>query len=174
MCLRRLSLAPVRFPLRSTGRAAGALLAVPALQASLALLAALPGPARAELPPWVYGEEQRGAPLQAELQVLAVQVSPAGELRAQARLLRIVRQPLPPRLRPGQTIAVAYSLPPARPQGWVGPAPLPRLRAGQRLPAWLAPDPAQAGVYRPAAGGRSFGPSLEAVREPGAAATPQP
>ena len=52
----------------------------------------------------------------------------------------------------------AKRLPPPRPQGWAGPSPLPLLRPGQRLPAWLAPDPP---LFRPAAGGRSFGPSLE-------------
>ena len=127
------------------------------LMAGLAALA-LPAPGRAELPPWVYGQEQRQAPLRAEIQVLRVQLDPGREVQAQVRLITIQRQPLPPRLRPGQTIRVAYTLPPPRPQGWAGPSPLPLLRPGQRLPAWLAPDPP---LFRPAAGGRSFGPSLE-------------
>lgn len=123
----------------------------------------LRAPARAELPPWVYGQEQRQAPLRAEIRVLQVQLDPERQVRARLRLLAIQRQPLPARLRPGQTIVVAYTLPPERPQGWAGPSPLPLLRPGQRLPAWLSPDPVAVALYRPAAGGRSFGPSLEAA-----------
>ena len=144
------------------------------LMAGLAALA-LPAPVRAELPPWVYGQEQRQAPLRAEIQVLQVQLDPERQVRARLRLLAIQRQPLPARLQPGQTIVVAYTLPPARPQGWVGPSPLPLLRPGQRLPAWLAPEPQTAApaaavasdgaLFRPAAGGRSFGPSLEEARQ---------
>ena len=135
----------------------------------------LGAPARAELPPWVYGQEQRQAPLRAEIQVLQVQLDPERQVRARLRLLAIQRQPLPARLRPGQTIVVTYTLPPARPQGWAGPSPLPLLRPGQRLPAWLAPEPQTAALaaaavsngalFRPAAGGRSFGPSLEEARQ---------
>jgi hypothetical protein len=135
----------------------------------------LRAPARAELPPWVYGQEQRQAPLRAEIQVLQVQLDPERQVRARLRLLAIQRQPLPARLRPGQTIVVTYTLPPARPQGWAGPSPLPLLRPGQRLPAWLAPEPQTAApaaaavsngaLFRPAAGGRSFGPSLEEARQ---------
>ena len=144
------------------------------LMAGLAALA-LPAPVRAELPPWVYGQEQRQAPLRAEIQVLQVQLDPERQVRARLRLLAIQRQPLPARLQPGQTIVVAYTLPPARPQGWAGPSPLPLLRPGQRLPAWLAPEPQTAApaaavasdgaLFRPAAGGRSFGPSLEEARQ---------
>jgi len=135
----------------------------------------LRAPARAELPPWVYGQEQRQAPLRAEIQVLQVQLDPERQVRARLSLLAIQRQPLPALLRPGQTIVVAYTLPPARPQGWAGPSPLPLLRPGQRLPAWLAPEPQTAApaaaaasngaLFRPAAGGRSFGPSLEEARQ---------
>ena len=144
------------------------------LMAGLAALV-LPAPGRAELPPWVYGQEQRQAPLRAEIQVLRVQLNPGRAVQAQVRLLTIQRQPMPPHLRPGQAIRVAYTLPPPRPQGWVGPSPLPLLRPGQRLPAWLAPDPqlpavgaaapSDAPLFRPAAGGRSFGPSLEEARQ---------
>jgi hypothetical protein len=144
------------------------------LMAGLAALV-LPAPVRAELPPWVYGQEQRQAPLRAEIQVLQVQLDPERQVRARLRLLAIQRQPLAARLQPGQTIVVAYTLPPARPQGWAGPSPLPLLRPGQRLPAWLAPEPQTAApaaavasdgaLFRPAAGGRSFGPSLEEARQ---------
>ena len=127
--------------------------------------------ARAELPPWVYGQEQRRAPVVLELLVRSVHTMAAGaepkQLRAQAQVLAVKRQPAASRLRPGDAITVRYALPVSRPAGWVGPAPLPLLQAGERLSAWLAPDPALPGVYQPAAGGRSFGPSLEAVQDPG-------
>ena len=125
-------------------------------------------PARAELPPWVYGQEQREAPLRLELEVLAVQRWPTlqpTQLLAQVRVLAVLRQPRAGRLRPGDRLQLRYPLPPARPSGWVGPAPLPLLTPGQRVPAWLAPDPADPGLVRPAAGGRSFGPAMEAFRE---------
>ena len=161
----------------SLQRPVGSALAPGRLMVLMAGLAALvlPAPVRAELPPWVYGQEQRQAPLRAEIQVLQVQLDPERQVRARLRLLAIQRQPLPARLQPGQTIVVAYTLPPARPQGWAGPSPLPLLRPGQRLPAWLAPEPQTAApdaavasdgaLFRPAAGGRSFGPSLEEARQ---------
>ena len=124
-------------------------------------------PVRAELPPWVYGQQQREAPLRLELEVLAVQRWPAlqpQQLLVQARVLAVVRQPRGARLRPGDRLQLRYPLPPQHPSGWVGPAPLPLLSAGQMVPAWLTPDPAATGLYRPAAGGHSFGPSLEAFR----------
>jgi hypothetical protein len=125
-------------------------------------------PARAELPPWVYGQEQREAPLRLQLEVLTVQRWPAlqpDQLLVQARVLSVVRQPRGGRLRPGDRLQLRYPLPPPQPSGWVGPAPLPLLTAGQKVPAWLAPDPALPGVYRPAAGGRTFGPEMEAFRQ---------
>ena len=104
----------------------------------------------------------------AELEVLAVQRWPAlqaTQLLVQARVLAVVRQPRGGRLRPGDRLQLRYPLPPQHASGWVGPAPLPLLTVGQRVPAWLAPDPAAPGAYRPAAGGRSFGPVMEAFRE---------
>ena len=128
-------------------------------------------PVRAELPPWVYGQEQRQAPYVLELLVRSVHTMAAGaepeQLRVQAQVLQVKRQPPAARLRAGDVITLRYALPPSRPSGWVGPAPLPLLHAGERLPAWLAPDPSLPGTYQPAAGGRSFGPSLENVQDPG-------
>jgi hypothetical protein len=122
---------------------------------------------RAELPPWVYGQEQRGAPLRLELEVVTVQRWPAlrpDQLLVLARVLSVVRQPHGSHLRPGDALQLRYPLPALQPGGWAGPAPLPLLTVRQRVPAWLKPDPALSGVYRPAAGGRSFGPSLEDIR----------
>ena len=122
-------------------------------------------PARAELPPWVYAEEQRQAPLRLELQVLRA-VASGEQLQVRARVLVIQRQRSPLRLRPGNTIELRYPLPPPRPRGWVGPSPIPRLVVGERVSAWLTPLSGQPGLFAPAAGGRSFGPSLEDVQDP--------
>lgn len=130
-----------------------------------------PAAVRAELPPWVYGQEQRRAPYVLELLVRSVHTMPANaeaeQLRVQAQVLAVKRQPSAARLRAGDEISLRYALPPSRPAGWVGPAPLPLVEPGERLPAWLAPDPSLPGVFQPAAGGRSFGPALESEREPG-------
>ena len=130
-----------------------------------ALLLTALQPARAELPPWVYAEEQRQAPLRLELQVLRA-VASGEQLQVRARVLAIQRQRSPLRLRPGNTIELRYPLPPPRPRGWVGPSPIPRLAAGERVTAWLTPLSGQPGLFAPAAGGRSFGPSLEDVQDP--------
>jgi len=126
---------------------------------------------RAELPPWVYGQEQRQAPYVLELLVRSVHTLPAGsdpeQLQVRAQVLEVKRQPPAARLRAGDAISLRYALPPSRPAGWAGPAPLPVLQPGEQLPAWLVPDAALPGVFKPAAGGRSFGPSLEREREPG-------
>ena len=148
-------------------RARWGALALGSLLGAGSWLAPVP-PARAELPPWVYGQEQREAPLRLELEVLTTQRWPAlqpDQLLLQARVLSVVRQPRGGRLRPGDRLQLRYPLPPQHPSGWVGPAPLPLLTAGQRVPAWLTPDPAAPGVYRPAAGGRSFGPAMEEFRQ---------
>jgi hypothetical protein len=121
--------------------------------------------ARAELPPWVYGQEQRQAPYALELLVRSVHRL-GGGLQLQAQVLEVKRQPPGSKLKPGDRISVGYSLPQARPAGWVGPSPVPQLEPGEQVPAWLSVDPARADRYQPAAGGRSFGPSLEAVVEP--------
>jgi hypothetical protein len=122
-------------------------------------------PAHAELPPWVYAEEQRQAPLRLELQVLRA-VASGEQLQVRGVVLAIHRQRSPLRLRPGDTIELRYPVPPPRPRGWVGPSPIPRLQAGERVSAWLTPLPGQPGLWAPAAGGRSFGPSLEDVQDP--------
>ena len=125
-----------------------------------AALAALASAARAELPPSVYGQEQRQAPYALELLVRSVHTSGA-TIEVQAQVLEVRRQPSGSLLKPGDRIAVVYPVPPSRPQGWVGPSPLPRVEPGEHLPAWLITDPNRPAAFKPAAGGRSFGPSLE-------------
>jgi hypothetical protein len=131
----------------------------------VALLLTALQPARAELPPWVYAEEQRRAPLRLELQVLRA-VARGEQLQVRGVVLAIHRQRSPLRLRPGDTIELRYPVAPPRPGGWVGPSPIPLLQAGERVSAWLTPLPGQPGLWAPAAGGRSFGPSLEDVQDP--------
>jgi len=91
----------------------------------------------------------------------------ADRLRVQAQVVQVKRQPQKARLQRGDQITVAYPVAPQLPAGWVGPAPIPTLRLGEQRPAWLSLDPSGRGVFQPAAGGRSFGPSLEAVHDPG-------
>jgi hypothetical protein len=125
---------------------------------------------RAELPPAVYAQEQRQAPYALELLVRSVHrtgtVTAGQQLQVVAQVLEVKRQPAGARLKLGDQILLDYALPPARPQGWVGPSPVPALEPGERVPAWLSPDRARPGRFQPAAGGRSFGPSLEAMVEP--------
>ena len=117
-------------------------------------------PVRAELPPWVYAEEQRSAPLVVELQVTGVEAG-TSPVVVKARVLRVQRKPGALQLRQGDSLEIRYPLPPKHPEGWVGPSPLPLLRSGERVTAWLVADPEVPQVWAPAAGGRSFGPSLE-------------
>jgi hypothetical protein len=128
-------------------------------------LALDPLPTRAELPPWVYGDQQRQAPVVVRLVVLeTAQRGDEASLRCQ--VLRVWRQPSTHGLKRGQTIQVRYSVPPQRPPGWVGPSALAVPRVGERLLAWLSPIANDPGSFAPAAGGRSFGPSMEGFREP--------
>lgn len=124
---------------------------------------------RAELPPWVYAEQQRAAPLKLGIAVLSVQHWPTlqpSRLLVRARVLSVSRQPRPGALRPGDALLLSYPLPQPQASGRVGPAPLPLLQPGQHLSAWLAPDPERRGLYFPAALGRSFGPSFETLLQP--------
>lgn len=118
--------------------------------------------ARAELPPYVYGDQQRAAQAVVVLRVLQT-LRQGSELRVDARVLAIRRQSLTPPLRAGQSVNLRYALPVWHRQGWVGPSPVPVLKQGQQVTAWLNRDPDQGAWFRPAAGGFSFGPSMEAM-----------
>jgi hypothetical protein len=136
-----------------------------ALAASLTALGVNPALVRAELPPWVYGERQRQAPVVVRLQVLQAERE-GSEARVRGRVLRVWRQPTAPGLKAGHTIGLRYSLPPEQAPGFAGPSPLPLPRRGQEITAWLQPIPGIPATFAPAAGGRSFGPSMEGVKEP--------
>lgn len=130
---------------------------------ALAGLSALP--ARAELPPWVYGEQQRQASVVVEMAVGNRSIL-AEDLVLRCRLLKVIRQPATGQLRAGQAVVVRYPLPPGGSPGVVGPAPVPQLHPGDKVTAWLKPLSGAIGTFAPAAGGRSFGPSMEQMREP--------
>ncbi|MFM8525625.1 MAG: hypothetical protein ACKOCM_08405 [Cyanobacteriota bacterium] len=117
-------------------------------------------PVQAELPPFVYADQQRRAEVVVVLRVVSTLRS-RKELTVQARVLDVKRQAAPRSLRQGQIIGLRYDLPIWHRQGWVGPSPLPVLRQGQKVTAWLDRDGSSSSWFRPAAGGLSFGPSLE-------------
>jgi hypothetical protein len=131
----------------------------------LTTLGLSPASVRAELPPWVYGEQQRQAPLVVKLRVLEARRE-GNEAHVRGKVLGVWRQPAAARLKAGQTIGLRYSLPPKRAAGWAGPSSLPLPRQGEELKAWLQPISGSPGTFAPAAGGRSFGPSLESMHEP--------
>lgn len=136
-----------------------------ALATSLTTFAVNPARVRAELAPWVYGERQRQAPVVVRLKVLQA-AREGSEARVRGRVLQVWRQPSASGLKAGQTIALRYALPLERAPGWAGPSALPLPRQGQDLTAWLQPISGSPASFAPAAGGRSFGPSLESVKEP--------
>lgn len=129
-------------------------------------------PARAELAPWVYGEQQRQAPLVVDLRILEVAPLPAGAegLRLRGRVLAVKRQVRGGGVRANQVLTLRLPPVPRRSQPpMVGPAPLQPPEVGSRVTAWLQPAPERAALWLPAAGGRSFGPSLEASLDPNTA-----
>lgn len=144
---------------------------IPMRAVSLAVLSTCavlaPTLARAELPPWVYGEQQRQAPVVLRLTVEQGSTR-GGDLHAQGRVLQVIRQPKGGQLKAGQRIWLVYGLPEPRPVAMVGPAPLRRLQAGETVTAWLQPIPSTRSAFSPAAGGKSFGPTMEEALEPGA------
>jgi hypothetical protein len=123
-------------------------------------------PAHAELPPWVYGDRQRQAPV--VVQVVVERVGPRADgMLARCRVLKVVRQPRQGQLKAGQVVHLLYSLPNKQPM-MVGPSALPALRPGETITAWLRARPGEVGSFEPAAGGKSFGPFMEDSVEPGA------
>jgi len=143
----------------------------------LSLALGLPQPpARAELAPWVYGEQQRQAPLVVELLILEVSPLPKAEagIRVRGRVRSVRRQVPGGGVRSGQVLTLRLPPLPARsPMPMVGPSPLRPPTVGALVTAWLEPAADRSALWRPAAGGRSFGPSLEASLDPNQPA-PQP
>ena len=121
-----------------------------------------PPAAQAELPPYVYADQQRQAEVVVRLKVLQTRSS-QNELTVLARVLRVNRQPASATLRQGQDLRLRYPLPIWHRQGWVGPSPVPVLKSGEQVTAWLNRESPTSAWFRPAAGGHSFGPALEAM-----------
>lgn len=120
---------------------------------------------RAELPPWAYGEQQRQAPVVVRLAVRdASRIGSDWQVRGQ--VVEVIRQPSHGQLKARQWIQLSYALPDQHAPQMVGPAPVPLLRPGQLVTAWIEPVTGVIGQFRPAAGGRSFGPAMERVLEP--------
>jgi hypothetical protein len=141
-----------------------------AIATAAALLLGLPQPPRAgaELPPDVYAQDQRQAPVRLSLEIRRVQRGTpqrrpqgAGQeipVTVEGRILAVERNRSPQTLRPGQTVTIRYNRL-VMPTGFVGPSPVPIPTVGSRVTAWLQPDPNF--PFLPAAGGMSFGPDLE-------------
>jgi len=88
------------------------------------------------------------------------------EARVSGEVLRVWRQPRDLSLHRGQALKLRYTLPPRGGPGVVGPSSLPLPQVGETVTAWLQPLPGPGPSFAPAAGGRSFGPSLETFKEP--------
>ena len=101
---------------------------------ALGLWAVAAAPAGSELPPWIYGDEQRRAPVVAEIRGELSQAR--GQIQnLRARLLSVQRQPAGLLLSPSNLIEIVYRRPAERPMGWVGPSPIPVLQRGTRSAA---------------------------------------
>ena len=110
-------------------------------------------PARAELAPWVYGEQQRQAPLVVDLRILEVAPLPAGAegLRLRGRVLAVKRQVRGGGVRTNQVLTLRLPPVPRRSQPpMVGPAPPAATRGGKPGDGLAA---AGAGAGRPLAAG---------------------
>lgn len=118
---------------------------------------ALGGSVYAELPPWVYKEQQQKAPEALVIKVQSVTTRKLTEeerelieFTVKAEVQRVERTAS--KLAPGATIEISYVQHHySRPI--VGPSEVPALKDGQVCPAYLARD---GKTYAPAAGGFSF------------------
>jgi hypothetical protein len=150
---------------RCFGRRFGAF----ALAAGLALTLAPATPSRAEIDPKYYREWQMKAPEALVIRVGAVKPMVSSErhrsgdgmlirtrVEAEATVERIERSASS--LKPGDAIRIQYTTTRAEPP-MVGPRPLPVLKRGDIVPAFLIG--VSKGLYAPAAKGASFEPLIE-------------
>jgi hypothetical protein len=112
---------------------------------------------RAELPPYVYKEEQGKAPEALVIKVWSVTKREMAEenwkqieFTVKAEVQKVERSAT--KLAPGATIEIRYSQRHYS-QPMAGPSEVPALKEGQVCPAYLA---AAGKTYSPAAGGYSF------------------
>ncbi len=108
-------------------------------------------PALAELPPQAYLLMQKAAAEEIEIKVEKVKrgtwISP-GEV-VNAKVTKVVRSKSG--LKVGDKITIRYRYKKLR---GVGPSPIPKLKKGDTLPAWL--QKTEKGHFKPFAGGFSF------------------
>ena len=117
------------------------------------------GPARAELPPQVYREQQRAAPESLEIRVRSVKSSRTKKAdhtlithNVDADVQKVARTATG--LKPGATITIRYTQR-VPDQPLPGPSEVPTLKKAQVCPAFLARMKKE-NTYAPAAGGYSF------------------
>lgn len=133
------------------------------LLASSALVFAFCVASAFELPPWAYKDMQKKAPEFVNIRVTGVKKSVKDlkdkietSVTATAVVEKVIRSKRG--LKPKQTITIRY-VHTEHKEGWAGPSPVPLLKKGERVPAYLTKH--VQGFYAPAAGGYSF----ETVKE---------
>ncbi len=126
--------------------------------------------ARAELPPWVYRDFQQRAEESLTIRVVAVSAMRRGGIhpdgvsrtivtKVEAKAVVETVRRSASSLKRGETIDIVYDrvdLPP----GMAGARPIPVLKAGDVLPAYLNRLP-NGGAYTVAAQGASFDPEMK-------------
>jgi len=112
--------------------------------------------AHAELPPTAYIKMQQNASEQLTIEVLEVSSSLCGLNEKTYTIIAKVTDisKTTSRLDKGDTITIEYNHVIKRPDGWVGPSPVPILEPKRRYKAYLHRDEKM--LYRPSAGGKSF------------------
>ncbi|HLL74781.1 MAG TPA: hypothetical protein VK421_05910 [Pyrinomonadaceae bacterium] len=125
----------------------------------VALLFCLSASAFAELPPYVYKEQQAKSPERLTIKVKSVKTTERDEpdrkrvdVTVEARVTKVARTAS--RLRPGRTIRIRYTRSEYK-QPIAGPSEVPLLREGETYPAFLSKSK-EGNTYAPAAGGFSF------------------
>ncbi len=126
---------------------------------ALCLLLITAGFCSAELPPYVYQQQQAKAPEALELKILSVQVRKTedgrdthSDVTVQARVQKVERSKT--NLKPGDSIRLEYHRT-VRTVPMPRPSELPLLRKGQTISAFLQRK-GRTKIYVPAAGGKSF------------------
>jgi len=125
--------------------------------ATLALLLSLSTLCHAELPPSAYEAMQKKAPEYLEIKVLQVTVGPSGKegvtiIEATAQVVDVKRSESG--VKSNALIHIVYTIE-TRPEGFVGPSPIPVLKQGEQTIAFLQKIP-DSMDFRPAAGAMSF------------------
>jgi hypothetical protein len=139
-----------------------------ALAVLIPILLAAPAPARAEIAPEHYAGWQRNAPEALTIRVLEVETSicwfglcETRDVRVTAKVTAVTRSASG--LEPGRRIEIRYVHFSPR-ENIAGPRPIPLLREGDVVPAWLA-KAGKSAWFEPAARGASFEPEIPLPEE---------